>query len=126
MNWFWFALLSAVCFSTFSVLVRLMLKDQGDAQAFAPIANAIVGMLLLGIALFEETFFRPQFWDYILLIVSSMALAGGSYLIIWARQIAPVSQIALVQQLAMAWTFIGGIWLLSETLNGLTVLSSIC
>ena len=123
MNWFWFALLSAVCFATFSVLVRLTLKDQGDAQAFAPIANAIVGLLLLGIALFEETFFRPQFWDYILLVISSIALAGASYLIIWARQITPVSQISLVQQLAMVWTFIGGIWFLSETLNGLKVLS---
>ncbi len=123
MTWFWFALLSAVCFSTFSVLVRLTLKDQGDAKAFAPIANAIVGLLLLGIALFEETFFRPQFWDYILLVISSIALAGASYLIIWARQITPVSQISLVQQLAMVWTFIGGIWLLSETLNGFKVLS---
>jgi drug/metabolite transporter (DMT)-like permease len=55
--------------------------------------------------------------------MSSMALAGGSYLIIWVRQIAPVSQIALVHPLAMVWTFIGGIWLLSETLNGLKVLS---
>jgi drug/metabolite transporter (DMT)-like permease len=123
MNWFWFALLSAVCFATFSILVRLTLKDQGDAQAFAPIANAIVGFLLLGIAWFEETFFRPQFWDYILLVISSIALAGASYLIIWARQITPVSQISLVQQLAMVWTFIGGIWLLSETLNVLKVLS---
>jgi drug/metabolite transporter (DMT)-like permease len=123
MNWFWFALLSAVCFATFSVLVRLTLKDQGDAQAFAPIANAIVGLLLLGIALFDETFFHPQFWDYILLVISSIALAGASYLIIWARQITPVSQISLVQQLSTIWTFIGGIWLLSETLNGFKVLS---
>ena len=117
MGWFAYALVAAVGFSLYSVLIRVALKDHGDAKIFALLSDLTVAIFLLLVSPFDRTFVKLGLQGTLLILVASGLYAGASVLFIWGRQLEEVSRVSLARQLTTVWIFIGGVVVLGETLT---------
>src|SRR3712207_5088894 len=114
MDWFWYALLGAVSFSVYSLLVRQFLKDRGDAQIFALLSDFATALVLFALTPFDRVFVRLGLADGLLVLLASGLLAAASALFIWGRQLEEVSRAEIVRQTMIVWAFLGGVLLLAE------------
>jgi bacterial/archaeal transporter family protein len=116
-DWFWYALLAALCFSAYSLLVRRFLRDGGDAQAFALVADAATALLLFALTPFDRLFVRLGVRGVLLVLLASVLLAAASALFTWGRQLEEVSRTEVVRQTMLVWAVLGGVLLLGERLT---------
>lgn len=117
MGWFAFALIAAVGFSIYSVLIRITLQDQGDAKIFALLSDLTVALFVLAVSLFDRVFIRLDVRGILLVLAASGLYAGASVLFIWGHQLEEVSRVSLARQLTTVWIFIGGVVILGEALT---------
>lgn len=114
MSWFTFALIAAVGFAGYSILVRIFLKDGGDAQIFALLSDLAVAVVMLALLPFDRLFVALGLRDVGLIVVASGLYAASSLLFFWGRQLEEVSKVSLVRQLVTIWIFLGGVLVLGE------------
>ncbi len=114
MGWFGYAVLAAVGFSIYSVLIRIALKDRGDAKIFALLSDLTVALFLLAISPLDDTFVHLDLRHALLVFAASGLYAGASVLFIWGRQLEEVSRVSLARQLTTVWIFLGGVVVLGE------------
>lgn len=117
MGWFTYALLATVGFSIYSVLIRITLKDRGDAKIFALLSDLTVALFVMAVSLFDQTFINLDARGLLLVLAASGLYAGASVLFIWGRQLEEVSRVSLARQLTTVWIFIGGVVVLGEALT---------
>ena len=124
MDWFWYALLGAVSFSVYSLLVRQFLKDRGDAQVFALLSDFVTALVLFALTPFDRLFVRLGLAEGLLVLLASGLLAAASALFIWGRQLEEVSRTEMVRQTMIVWAFLGGVLLLAESFSPLKALGA--
>lgn len=117
MGWFTYALIAAVGFSIYSVLIRITLKAHGDAKIFALLSDLTVALFVLAVSVFDRVFIRLDVRSTLLVLAASGLYAGASVLFIWGRQLEEVSRVSLARQLTTVWIFIGGVAVLGEALT---------
>ena len=121
MTWFYYALLAAVIFTIYSLLIRIYLQDHGDALIFALLSNVVLGCTLLAFAMLGGWYLRLSESRVLLILLASVLFACASALITWGRQLEEVSRVSVARQSAVIWIFVGGIMLLGEPFSVMKV-----
>lgn len=114
MTWFYYALLAAVIFTIYSLLIRIYLQDHGDALIFALLTNIVLGCTLLSFAMLGGWYLHLSDSRILLILLASVLVAAASALITWGRQLEEVSRVSVARQSVVIWIFAGGIMLLGE------------
>ncbi|MDP3093555.1 MAG: GRP family sugar transporter [bacterium] len=116
MNWFFYALLSAVFISVFSVLARVFLKGKGDAVAFVFLIDFLSAFFLIPIVFLEQKYYRLDLNLLVFIIFVTLIYAVTDILFIKARQMEEVSTVSMVVQAGLVWSLFGGAIFFRESL----------
>lgn len=71
MGWFTYALIAAFGFSIYSVLIRITLKDHGDAKIFALLSDLTVALFVLAMCVFDRVFIQLDVRSTLLVLAAS-------------------------------------------------------
>lgn len=116
MSWFFYALLSAISTTAYSLLVRVSLKGRGNAKAFTFLLDLTAAFLMVFLSVFEKKYFNFHFKTFLLFLIMTFLGAITDMLFIRARQLEEVSKLSIVIRLSSVWALLGGFLFFKEPL----------
>ncbi len=132
MTWFIYSLLGAVLMSAYSLSIRLLLKDKGDAGTFTFITTFFGGLAIIFLLPFEKIRYFFNIPILIAFIALPFLYALTDLLFIRGRQLEEVSIVSILIQLGNFWSLMGGTLIFKESLTtnkiigvGLIIIGSI-
>jgi drug/metabolite transporter (DMT)-like permease len=122
MGWFFYALLGALLMTAYSLSIRLLLKDRGDAKTFTFITTSFGCLALFILTLFERPVHVINLQLIGVFILLSFLFAVTDLLFIRGRQLEEVSVVSMLVQFGSLWALIGGFVFLKEPLTARKVI----
>lgn len=117
MDWFIYALLSALSFTVFSILIRKSLLKKSDATAFTVLNDLVTGLILFCFIPFFTHTISLSLIHIVLIVAASLLFAFSSLLFTKGRQIEEVGVVSIIRQTSVFWIFIGGYIFFDEPLT---------
>lgn len=125
MGWLYFSVLSAFCFTAFSILIRRSLLKTSDTSSFTILNNLMTGLILLCFIPFFSLTISVTPLSAVLVIIASIFFAFSSLFFTKGRQIEEVGVVSIVRQTSVFWIFIGGYIFFDEPMTIAKLLGTI-
>ncbi len=126
MEWFYYALSGAGFFTVYSLVIKKLLRNEGDVKIFNVLMQMTVGLILLFLSLFTETIVKVHILQVGLMVIASFMFAAASTLLTISRQREEVSKVSVVRQTSLLWIFLGGVFIFHETVTISKIVGIIC
>ena len=120
--WYIFAFLSAIFSTTYTLLMRTILKDKGDPKVFAVLLQFIIALTLLFLIPFEETTYLFNPTNLVILFFVILGTAVIAILFVRGRQLEEASNVPIGIQTSRVWNLIGAALILGEPITTYKIL----
>jgi len=115
--WFVYSIISALLFTIYVVLARVILKSKGDPNAFAFLIDLISALVIAPFLVFEVLRYSFEPKAFLVLLLSPVFYALVDMIFAKARKLETVTNISIVVQIGLIFTLLGGSIFLNESLS---------
>jgi drug/metabolite transporter (DMT)-like permease len=117
MDWLYLSLLSAACFTSFSILIKQSLQKSSNTTAFTILNNLTTGFILFAFVPFFPVHISITPMSILLIVIASMLFAFSSLFFTKGRLTEEVGVVSVVRQTSVFWIFIGGYIFFNEPMT---------